>query len=66
MTYFELQNGRGEKIGKRFYMTLDAARAVAKRTAGRWKKSNEKRGDGIKIVKNDGSIYPETVEWVFA
>lgn len=61
MTYFEIQNHRGEKLGSRFYMTHSAARAVALRTAGKHRKSNELRGGVIRIVQFDGSIYGETV-----
>lgn len=67
MTYFLLQNHRGEKIGDRFYMTHSAARAVAKRTAGKWRKSGELRGNSIKIVQEDGSLWgSKVVEWVEA
>ena len=66
MAYFELQNHRNEKIGSRFYFDLDMARSVAKRTVGKWNKSNVRRGDAIKIVRYDGSLYPTVTEWVAA
>ena len=66
MTYFILQNHRDEPIGGRFYLDLNAARAVAKRTAGKWRKNPALRGGGIKIVMDNGSLYRETIEWVLA
>ena len=64
MTYFEIQNHHGEKIGSRVYFDVALARSVAKRTVSRWSRSNDKRGNGIKIVRFDGSIYPAVIEWV--
>ena len=64
MAYFEIQNHHGEKIGSRVYFDVALARTVAKRTVGKWNKTNDKRGNSIKIVRFDGSIYPATIEWV--
>jgi len=64
MTYFELQNHNSQKIGDRFYMDIAAARTVAKRTVSKWGKNNSLRGNSIKIVRHDDSIYPTTMEWV--
>ena len=66
MTYFEIQDHHGAKIGSRFYFTIEAARAVANRTTGKWRKNNDKRGNGMKIVLHDDSLYSQVVEWVFA
>jgi hypothetical protein len=66
MTYFTLYTHRDEKIGHTAYFKQELAVTAAKRLAGKWRKNNEKRGNGIKIVKNDDSIYSETVEWVFS
>jgi len=66
MTYYSLYTHRDEKIGSTAYFKLELAVTVAKRVAGRWRKNNDKRGHGIKIVKHDDSLYSETVEWVWS
>jgi len=66
MTYYSLYTAQNEKIGSTAYFKLELAVNVAKRVAGKWRKNNDKRGHGIKIVKHDDSLYSETVEWVFS
>ena len=65
MTYFLLQNTKGERIGEKVYMEHSGARRVAVRLAGKWAKSNDLRGSAIKIIQEDGSIYgSKVVEWI--
>jgi hypothetical protein len=65
---FTLHNGvSGQKLGERTYLSHSAARAVALRCAGKWKKNANLRGNSIKIVADDGSVYGQKViEWVAA
>jgi hypothetical protein len=67
MTYFEIQNHHGEKVGSNVYFKLALARGVARRLAGKWRKSNDKRGSAIKIVCYDGTLYgAKVIEWINA
>lgn len=64
---YELQNHNSQKIGSMVYFDLSRAQAVAARTIAKWKKSNQLRGNGLKIVQMDtsGAIYPDNkvIQW---
>lgn len=70
MTYFQIQNGNGERIGETNYFQGGLAVAAAKRLAGKWRKDNAKRGSGIKVVCIDSNAgiwdKPAVVQWVWA